>query len=128
MTLSDLIAKADSLTPDAYMNRGTITRTKADMTTVNIPFDVSEVMNGKQIFELSPLDRISIQSHFDMEESQYFAVSGEVLRPGIFAFSDNISLSDAIFIAGGFTQGADSTYIEVARKLKSSESAKISDR
>ena len=128
MTLLDLIGKADSLTPDVFQNRGTITRVKEDMTTVNIPFDVASVVARQQTFVLQPLDSITVESIFGMAELRHITVAGEVLRPGTFAFSDRISLSDAIFMAGGFTLGADSTYIEVARMLKPTEAAQLTDR
>jgi protein involved in polysaccharide export with SLBB domain len=55
-------------------------------------------------------------------------VSGEVISPGEFAFSEGMTLGDAIFLSDGFTEGADSTFIEVARRLSYKEAAEINDQ
>jgi len=51
-----------------------------------------------------------------------------VLAPGQFMWSDNLTLGDAIFLAGGLTEGADSTFIEVSRRLTYEESSQITDQ
>jgi protein involved in polysaccharide export with SLBB domain len=62
-----------------------------------------------------------------LKEQPFITVNGEVLKSGNFIWSDNLTLGDAIFLAGGFTEGADSTYIEVARRLSYEEAANLSD-
>jgi len=128
LTLFDLINKADSILPDAFQNRGIITRYNPDLTTSAISFSLEEVITGKSNIELYPEDMVLIKSHFDLKEQSYITVTGEVLTPGKFNWSDNLTLGDAIFLAGGFTEGADSTFIEVARRLSYEESSKLSDQ
>ena len=38
-----------------------------------------------------------------------------------------MSLGDAIFLAGGLTEGADSTFIEISRRLSYDDAAVLSD-
>ncbi len=128
MSLFGLIQKAENLKKDAFLSRGMIIRENADKTTTNIPFDVNEIMNRKTDILLQPEDMVMIKSHFDLREQPYITVSGEVLNPGEFLFSDSLTLSDAIFLANGFTEGADSTFIEVARRLSYREAAEINDQ
>lgn len=127
MTLRELIVKADSITPDAFRNRGIITRYKPDLTTVSISFSVSEILNRQSDIALQQEDMILIKSHFELKEQPFFTVNGEVLKPGRFNWSDNTTLGDAIFLAGGLTEGADSTFVEVARKLTYEEASSLSD-
>ncbi len=127
LTLHDLILKADSLTKDAFKNRGIIIRYKPDMTTSSIAFNVDEIINGQKNILLQPEDIIIIKSHFDLQEQPYIKINGEVLKPGTFSWSENLTLGDAIFLAGGFTEGADSTFIEIARRLSYEESSRLSD-
>ncbi|WP_167619044.1 SLBB domain-containing protein [Maribellus sediminis] len=127
LTLSQLVLKADSLTPDAFQSRGIITRYNPDLTTSTISFSVEELVNGDKDILLQPEDMILIKSHFELEEQAFIAVDGEVLQGGQFNWSDNLTLGDAIFLAGGFTDGADSTFIEIARRLTDSEAATLSD-
>lgn len=128
MSLFGLIQKAENLKKDAFLSRGMIIRENADKTTTNIPFDVNEIMSRKTDILLQPEDMVMIKSHFDLREQPYITVSGEVLNPGEFLFSDSLTLSDAIFLANGFTEGADSTFIEVARRLSYREAAEINDQ
>ncbi len=127
LTLYELIMKADSILPDAFLNRGIITRYNPDLTTSAISFNLGEVITGKTNIELFPEDMILIKSHFELKEQPYFIINGEVLNPGKFNWSNNLTLGDAIFLAGGFTEGADSTYIEVARRLTYEQAANLSD-
>jgi protein involved in polysaccharide export with SLBB domain len=127
LTLLELIMKADSISPDAFLNRGIITRFNPDLTTSAISFNVGDIISRKSNMELFPEDMVLIKSHFQLHELKYIVVQGEVLSPGTFNWSDNITVGDAIFLAGGFTEGADSTYIEVARRLTYEKAANLSD-
>ncbi len=49
----------------------------------------------------------------------YFIVGGEVKNPGRFALRDELSVSDAIAMAGGFTIGARSTEVLLFRRFSS---------
>ncbi|MCK3685183.1 SLBB domain-containing protein [Maribellus sp. YY47] len=127
LTLFDLIAKADSLTPDAFNNRGLITRFNPDLTTTTIPFDVEKVASGKVNIVLQEKDIVTIKSHFAMGEQPYVTINGEVMKPGQMPWSEKITISDLVFMAGGFTEAADSSYIEVSRRLSYDEASKSTD-
>lgn len=127
LTLSELILKADSLTPDAFQARGLITRYNPDLSTTALQFNVNEIMSGKSDILLQKEDVVTIKSHFELKEAEYITVTGEVLKPGQFAWSDGLNLGGAIFLSGGFTEGADSTFIEISRRLSYAEAATLSD-
>jgi len=127
MTIMDLIVKADSLMGDAFTNRGNIIRLNPDYTTSNIPFNLDAVLAGRNTILLQPEDSVLIRSKFDMAEDPFITVSGEVLNAGRLEYSDNLTLEDAIFRAGGFTEAADSSFIEVARRLTYAEASEMSD-
>ncbi len=128
LTLKQLILKADSITPDAFLKRGIITRYNPDLTTSAISFNLEDIINGNSNMPLFPEDMVLIKSHFQLKEQSYITVNGEVLAPGRFTWSDNLTLGDAVFLAGGFTEGADSTFIEVARRLSYEETAELTDK
>ncbi|MBN2634699.1 MAG: SLBB domain-containing protein, partial [Prolixibacteraceae bacterium] len=127
LTLKQLILKADSLTADVFTNRGMITRFNPDLTTQSIAFNVNDIITGKTNILLQPEDMVLVKSIFDLAEQPYIVVNGEVSQPGQFSWSDDITLGDAIFLAGGFSEGADSTFIEIARRLTYNEAAQLSD-
>jgi len=127
MTLTDLIIKADSLKDDAFLERALITRLNPDSTTTTISIDLQAVLSGKQEVILEKKDVVLIKSHFALAETPYIRVTGEVLQPGEFQYSEQLTLNDALFLAGGFTEGADSSFIEIARRLTYEEEAELTD-
>jgi len=128
MKLSDLIKKADGLREEAFMNRALITRLKPDNTLENISFDPKQVLDGSFDPVLQKEDNIQIQSVFDLREAQNITITGEVLKPGSFDYSDNLTLGDLIFKAGGFREVADLSGVEVVRRLSYEEAAKVNDK
>jgi protein involved in polysaccharide export with SLBB domain len=125
--LSELIQKADSITPDAYLKGGHILRYNKDLTTRIIPFSLTDVLNGKSDLILEPEDVITIKSHFQMKEQPNITISGEVLRPFSSQYVENLTLRDAIYMADGFKEDADSSYIEVSRRLGYKKEATLGD-
>lgn len=128
MKLSDLIKKADGLREDAFMNRAQISRRKADNTLENISFNPKEVLEGAFNLPLQKEDEITIRSIFDLREGQTVSITGEVLNPSTIEYSENLTLGDLIFKAGGFREAADLTGVEVVRRLSYEESAKVGNK
>jgi len=121
MKLSDLIKKADGLKEEAFMNRALITRLKMDNTPENISFDPKQVLEGKNDFILSKEDQVDIRSIFDLRETRTISIDGEVIKPASIPYQDNMTLSDLIFKAGGFSNDAALSMVEVTRRLSYEE-------
>ena len=127
LMLSKLILKADSITPGAFLNRATIIRLNPDSTTYNIPFNVESILNGRSDIALQPEDSVIIKSYNDLRETEKITVRGEVLKPGVYPYHQNMTLEDVVFMAGGLKESSDTTYIEVARRLSYEEAADLND-
>ena len=123
MTLNDLIAKADGVKPDVYSNRGLIIREKKDLTKETLPFDVDSVLQHKTHIKLRKEDNVIINSIESMQEKRYINISGQVKKPGQYAYYDNMTVNDLIFLAGGFTEAATGSYLEIARRNTQKEAA-----
>ena len=52
-----------------------------------------------------------------MPQNCYVDIKGEVLRPGVYEFSCESRMQDVIKKAGGFTEEADETKINLAQKI-----------
>jgi protein involved in polysaccharide export with SLBB domain len=76
------------------------------------------VQKGGLKFELLNEDQITIYSTYELKDRFTVSISGEVRNPGIFPFADSITLQQLILLAGGFTDRAIPTSIEVARQKK----------
>ncbi len=126
-TLNELVRKASGIREDVFENRGIITRLNPDYTLTTIPFDVEKVISGVSPVILQPEDVVTIKSHFDIGENSYVSISGEVMQASIVPWSDSLTVSDLLFTAGGFTEAADSTVIEISRRLSYKEAAQLTD-
>ncbi len=128
LTLKQLIDKADGVIENAFLNRGLITRFKDDYTLENISFDLGNVINGKSNIVLKPNDKISIKAIDDIREERTVAIWGEVQNMGLFPYSENLTIGDLVFMAGGFKETASETTIELRRKLSYEEADKSTDK
>jgi protein involved in polysaccharide export with SLBB domain len=121
LSLADLIAKAQGVKEDAFMERGTITRLRPDNTTELISFNVKNVINKQENITLQREDIIRIASIFDLRDQFQVTVTGEVRTPGTYAFAEKMKVEDLLLAAGGFNTGASTVRIEVARRVQNAD-------
>ncbi len=72
-------------------------------------------------------DVLNIPSIYDLQEEYYVKISGEINNPGSFAFGANMRVSDLVLKAGGFTEAAMATQIEVVRRVRDDVSGKLAE-
>jgi len=120
MRVSDLIAQADGLKEDAYMDRATIVRTKADLTTEVTNVNLSNALSGDEAANiyLQKEDIVTVYSILDFKEDYKVTIDGEIKNPGVYNFHDSLTLNDLLVQAGGLT-GSASKRVEIARMIKS---------
>lgn len=118
MTLSQLITKADGLKEDAFASRGYINRLRSDNTSELVAFDIRGIVSKKVAdIPLQREDEVTIPSIFDLRDSMKVLIKGEVRKQGDYLFSEGMTLEDLILKAGGFSQAATSSRVEIARRI-----------
>jgi len=128
MGIRDLVARAQGLREDAFVNRATLYRTKGDFSLEILPVDIRAILNGEEEdIVLRREDVLNIPSIYDLREEYYVKISGEVNRPGAFAFGENMTVADLVLKAGGFKESATASKIEVARRVKDDISGKLAE-
>lgn len=122
MRISDLIAQADGLKENAYTNRATIVRLKSDLTTEAVNVNLSKALAGDEEANISlrKEDIVTVYSILDFVEEYKITIDGEIKKPGVYEYHDNLTLNDLLIQAGGLT-GSASKRVEVARMIKSDE-------
>jgi len=122
MRISDLIAQADGLKEDAYTNRATIVRFKSDLTTEVANVNLAKALAGDidANISLKKEDIVTVYSILDFVEEYKITIDGEIKKPGIYDYHENLTLNDLLVQAGGLT-GSASKRVEVARMMKSDE-------
>lgn len=122
MRISDLISKADGLKEDAYSNRARIIRLRSDLTTEIVNVNLAQALSGDLDADL-PLKRedvITVYSILDFEEEFSITIDGEIKKPGVYDYYENLTLNDLFVQAGGLT-GSASKRVEIARMIQSEE-------
>jgi len=122
MRIADLVAQADGLKEDAYTNRATIVRLKSDLTTEAVNVNLGQALAGNQEanITLRKEDVVTVYSILDFREDYKITIDGEIKKPGVYDYQDNLTLNDLLVQAGGLT-GSASKRVEVARMIKSDE-------
>lgn len=118
MTLSDLIKKADGVTENASLTRGIIRRLQKDYSPSFVSFNVQNVIDGKEQVFLQKEDSVIIYGKTELREAYHVKIMGEVNNPGLYTYADSMRLEDLILIAGGLTDAASLSDIEVSRIVR----------
>jgi protein involved in polysaccharide export with SLBB domain len=128
LTVGELIKRADGLRGDAFLKRALIIRTKDDLTTQTIAFDLGELLKGNVAdIKLERDDVLTISSLYDTREEFYVKITGEVNNGGAFPYSQSMTVEDLILMAKGLRESASEANIEIARRVKDQNTKDISD-
>ena len=117
-TVRKLVKAAEGVLPKTFLERAHLIRFNDDrITTRIIPFDLGQVLSDPaKDMNLAPQDMLVV---FGQEVTEIIDKSieifGQVKKPGKFALRDNMTLTDLIVEAGGFTEDADLLQAEVSR-------------
>ena len=113
----DLILAAEGIRDDAFLNRAVMHRQRDDMTLEVIPVDVKGLLDGNvPDIPLKKNDVLYIHSRKEDVTSKTISISGEVQYPGTYQYADNTTLEDIVLQAGGLTDAASLSKIDVFRR------------
>ena len=131
-TVRQLVEQAGGLKGDEFRGRAQIIRLNHDFTNTVIAIDVVGILNGDlPDVELQSEDKLNIPSLFDLREPYTIKVSGAVNideKVKILPYRKNMTIEDAIIMAGGLKESAASINVEVARRIKNPLSTESSSR
>lgn len=129
-TVKQLVAQAAGLKGDEFAGRALITRLNPDFTNTTIAVDIKGILNGSAPdMTLQAEDQLHIPSLFDLREPYTIKVRGAVNNPDtVLPYRHNLTIEDAIILAGGLRESAASINIEVARRIKDASSAQQSNQ
>ena len=121
LTLKALIDKAGGTKEDAYTERISVFRSNKNRipSVVSVNLD-SFILNNSDIL-LNKDDSVSVHSIFDFKDNQYVNIEGNVRKPGLVPWRENLSLKDVLLSAGGVSEFGDSSSIEISRRIKNAD-------
>ena len=123
LTVGKLIAKAEGVKEDAFLDRALIFRKQSDLSDEVLSINLRGILSGDaQDIALRREDAVRVLSVFDLREDFTVEIRGEVQMNGEYAYRENMNLEDLIALAGGFKESASRSRIEVARRIKNVQS------
>ena len=129
-TVRQLVDQAAGLKGDEFTGRAQITRLNPDFTTMVIAVDIRGILSGTSPdMELKPEDQLNIPSLFDLREPYTIKVSGAVnYIDTVLPYRNNLTVEDAIMMAGGLKESAATVNVEVARRIKDTKTYENTNR
>lgn len=129
-TVKQLVEQAAGLKGDEFTGRAQITRLNPDFTTTLLAVDIRGVLNGTvPDVDLMPEDELNILSLFDLREPYTIKVSGAInVEDTVLPYRKNLTVEDAILMAGGLRESASEVQVEVARRIKDAHSKASNNR
>ncbi len=119
ITVKQLIARAEGLKQDAFKERILLKRERENLEPEIIPLNLSKILKGEsEDIRLKLKDTLFIKSYKDLRERLTVSISGAVNKAATYEFADNMTVSDLVTMAGGFSDGASASKIEIARRIK----------
>ena len=102
MKVRDAILNSGGLTNNPYMEKAEIIRVNEKKEHTTLYFNVAKAMSGDPVenLALQHKDKIVIHSIFEYEPQKTVYVDGEISRPGVYQFTNDMTVRDLIFKAG----------------------------
>ncbi len=105
MTINQVLRSYQDLLPEPSVQGEIVRLMPPDLHPVTIIFSVPDVLIGNSNFALQPFDTIRILGRYDADAPQV-TIRGEVLRPGLYPLSQNMTAAELVRMAGGFKRDA----------------------
>jgi len=102
MKVRDAILNSGGITNNTYLEKAEIIRVNDKKEYSTLYFDVAKALVGDvaENLSLQHKDKIIIHSNWEYDAKKIVYADGEVSRPGVYQFTDNMKVSDLIFKAG----------------------------
>lgn len=127
-TVKQLIDCAGGLKDEAFTQRAILNRRNPNNTLDNLSINIDDLMAGIiPDIALRKNDVLLVPSIFDLQEVQTVTIYGEVAFPGMYEYADNMSVEDFIVKAGGLTEAASTSRVDVSRRVKDAKAVVASD-
>ena len=121
-TVTELIAVADGLRGDAFVNRALLYREQEDLTWAMVQVDLKGILDGSVAdIELRRNDELTILNINEIKAERTITIEGEVAKPHTYKFAENMTLEEAILQAGGLLESASTARVDVTRRIKNPE-------
>ena len=127
MQLTDVIHSYQDLLPEPAAKGDIVRLVAPDFHPETIPFDLADALIGNTSITLQPFDTIRILGRYEVDAPQV-TIRGEVLRPGSYALSQDMTPMKLVTMAGGYKRDALLTNADLASYTIKNEEKVITER
>jgi protein involved in polysaccharide export with SLBB domain len=117
LTVSGLLGKASGIKENAFLERGLIYREINEVEQEVVSFSVKEILENKADITLQREDSVYIFDKATLKEAATVSINGAINTPQSIPFVENMTVEDFVAISGGYKDGADTSVIDVFRRL-----------
>lgn len=119
MTVKQLISRAEGLKQDAFKDRVLLKRERQNLEPEVLALDLNKILKGEsEDIALRLKDTLFIKAYKDLRERLTVTIDGAINKVGVYEYAENMTVSDLVIMAGGFSDGASASKIEIARRIK----------
>jgi protein involved in polysaccharide export with SLBB domain len=122
--ISDIIKVAGGVKMETYIDRAYVKRKLDDDTYVNQKFSLKNILedeNSADNLLLKRSDQIQLFTKDAFLEKFMVTIDGSVIKPTIMEYTENMTLNDLLFYAGGLKKEAANSKIEISRIMEISK-------
>ena len=113
-----LVEAAGGLTEEAFTGRAVLYRMKQDRTLETQSLDLGGILAGAvPDVPLRNEDMLIIATLSERNAERIVTITGEVLNPGTYPYSERETVEDLILRAGGLTDAASFSKVDVSRRI-----------
>ena len=117
-SVRSLIEAADGATEDAFTAHAVLHRMRLNRTLEVTSVDVAGILSGTVAdIPLKNEDVLFIPTEQDRLNERILTIEGEVMSPGNYEFAENTTIEDLVLQAGGLTDAASTTKVDVSRRI-----------
>ena len=118
LTVKSLVEQAGGVLENAFADHALIHRKKADRTLETISIDLNGILSGKRPdIPLKNEDLLFVPSQANLLDARTLSITGSVMFPGEYKYSEGMSVEDRILPAGGLRDGASTARVDVSRVI-----------
>ena len=125
LDIKTLIAKAQGLADGAFTGIASLVRLKPDQSKEFIDIDLRKQLSGEQSIKLEKEDSLQVYFEQELKDKPKVSISGAVRSAGEFLYEDSLTLKGLILRAGGLSENALVTNIEIGRRKKGGDQSAV---
>ena len=119
--LLELLNRAKCISQKTFLEKVYIIRLNPDRTKSHIAINLENILDDEthpDNIVMEEYDIVNVMSIDDFDDDFNISVQGSVRNPGDFNYGDGMSLQSALFLAGGLTQQAEGSRVEISRIME----------